>query len=89
MTPERESLVRFAGAIDLLPAAELAALRDRSTSSDVAVRAATAKIVARVKHDGDAALVVFVHHQTLKLGHGWGVRGVSDQHVLEGVDGPR
>lgn len=57
MTPERESPVRFTGAIDLLPAAELAALRNRSTSSDVTVRAATAKIVARVKHDGDAALV--------------------------------
>ncbi len=57
MTHGGDSLVRFAGAIDLLPAAELTQLRDRSTSADTTVRAATADIVASVRSGGDAALV--------------------------------
>src|SRR5207248_10122220 len=46
----------FGGRIASLGAAERRALLDRSTSSDEAVHARTAAIVARVRQEGDAAL---------------------------------
>lgn len=49
--------MRFAGAIASLGEAERAALLDRGTSSDAMVRDRTSEIVARVRSDGDVALV--------------------------------
>lgn len=48
--------MRFSGSIGKLAAADLRALFDRSTSSDDEVRSAVARIVARVRVDGDSAL---------------------------------
>lgn len=48
--------LRFVGTIGDLSAADRAALRDRGTSSDQAVRDATAAILAQVRLGGDAAL---------------------------------
>lgn len=48
--------LRFSGPASALSAADRAALLDRSTSSDATVREATARIVARVRAEGDAAL---------------------------------
>ncbi|MBX6332649.1 MAG: histidinol dehydrogenase, partial [Gemmatimonadaceae bacterium] len=49
------SLFRVRGALpDIAPA--LSAVFDRATSSDAAVRARTAEIIARVRREGDAAL---------------------------------
>ena len=45
------------GAVSELSAADRARLFDRSTSSDETVRARTAAIIARVRRDGDAALL--------------------------------
>ncbi|MEO7086398.1 MAG: hypothetical protein ABI442_17070, partial [Gemmatimonadaceae bacterium] len=47
---------RFTGAIRDLSKSDLAALFDRSTSSDAAVRSDTAAIVGDVRARGDAAL---------------------------------
>ncbi|HEX3160685.1 MAG TPA: histidinol dehydrogenase [Gemmatimonadaceae bacterium] len=49
--------VRVRGTLGALGEAELALLLDRSTSSDAAVRERTAAIVARVRREGDAALL--------------------------------
>ena len=49
--------LRFGGMLGELTPGDRAALLDRSTSSDDAVRARTAAIVARVRREGDAALV--------------------------------
>lgn len=49
--------LRFRGPASALGPPERAALLDRSTSSDAAVREATAGIIARVRRDGDAALL--------------------------------
>ncbi len=49
--------LRFTGPLARLTDADRRALFDRATSSDEAVRARTAEIVARVRREGDAALV--------------------------------
>ncbi|HEX5581648.1 MAG TPA: histidinol dehydrogenase, partial [Gemmatimonadaceae bacterium] len=53
--------LRFTGMVEALSAADRAALTDRATSSDEEVRRRTAEIVARVRRDGDAALVEMAH----------------------------
>ncbi|HEU4630237.1 MAG TPA: histidinol dehydrogenase, partial [Gemmatimonadaceae bacterium] len=50
-------MLRFAGMLGSLSDADVRALMDRTTSSDDEVRARAAEIVARVRRDGDAALV--------------------------------
>ncbi|MFL5578395.1 MAG: histidinol dehydrogenase [Gemmatimonadaceae bacterium] len=50
-------IFRFTGAVEDLGAEERAALFDRSTSGDDAVRTRVAAIVARVRREGDAALL--------------------------------
>ena len=50
-------MLRFTGTIYDLPPADRRALLDRTTSSDPAVRERTAEIVARVRREGDAALL--------------------------------
>lgn len=47
------------GAVATLDAAARAALFDRTTSGDVAVRDGTARILSRVRAEGDAALIAF------------------------------
>jgi histidinol dehydrogenase len=50
------TVLRFTGALEALGDDELRLLLDRSTSSDAAVRARTAEIVAQVRERGDDAL---------------------------------
>lgn len=50
------SQFRFVGAVEMLSAADRAALFDRSTSADRTVRQQTADIITRVQRDGDQAL---------------------------------
>lgn len=52
-----QSILGFGGSIDALSPSERAALLDRSTSSDVAVRRATESIIAEVRSGGDTALL--------------------------------
>lgn len=54
---EGEVELRFVGDLAGLSPADIERLVDRSTSSDPGVRAATARIIERVRRDGDAALV--------------------------------
>ncbi len=56
-TSDSPTLLRFTGMVGSLSDADRAALMDRSTSSDDAVRRRTAEIVERVRREGDAALV--------------------------------
>ena len=53
----RGTAFRFAGAIEDLTREECDELFDRATSSDDAVRGRVAEIVARVRRDGDGALL--------------------------------
>jgi histidinol dehydrogenase len=50
-------MLRFTGMLSALSVDDVRALMDRTTSSDDAVRSRTAEIIARVRRDGDAALV--------------------------------
>ena len=52
--------LRFTGNVAEMSPATRALLLDRTTSSDPVVRERTAGIVARVRHDGDAALLAMV-----------------------------
>ncbi|MGH7665439.1 MAG: hypothetical protein ACRENI_14300, partial [Gemmatimonadaceae bacterium] len=52
----REVTFRFTGPLASLSGADRAALFDRTTSRDTAIRARTAGIIDRVRTEGDAAL---------------------------------
>jgi len=52
-------MFRFSGSVAELSADDRRALMDRTTSSDDAVRNRTAEIVARVRAEGDAALIAY------------------------------
>lgn len=52
-------MFRFSGPVAELSADDRRALMDRTTSSDDAVRNRTAEIIARVRAEGDAALIAF------------------------------
>ena len=55
-SPATTIALRWQGALASLATVDRRALFDRATSSDDAVRERTAAIIARVRHDGDAAL---------------------------------
>lgn len=54
---DRQHRVRYRGRLDALTAPDRRALIDRSTSSDNDIRTRTAEIIARVRREGDGALV--------------------------------